>query len=48
VSFFITGRTPVGPLTIGVAATTEGTQSIWISFGRPLDEGTILSRGIFR
>jgi NTE family protein len=47
-SLFVTGRTPVGPLTIGVATTTEGTQSLWISFGRPLDEGTILSRGIFR
>jgi NTE family protein len=47
-SLFVTGRTPVGPLTIGLATTTEGTQSLWISFGRPLDEGTILSRGIFR
>jgi NTE family protein len=47
-SIFVTGRTPVGPLTVGFAATTESASSLWISFGRPLDEGTILSRGIFR
>lgn len=48
VSLFITGRTPVGPVTLGFAATTESSRSVWISFGRPLEEGTILSRGIFR
>jgi NTE family protein len=48
VSFFITGRTPVGPLTVGFATTTENSRSVWISFGRPIEEGTILSRGIFR
>jgi NTE family protein len=47
-SFVVTGRTPVGPLTIGFATTTESARSLWISFGRPLDEGTILSRGVFR
>ena len=47
-SFFITGRTPVGPLTLGFATTTENSRSVWISFGRPIEEGTILSRGIFR
>jgi outer membrane translocation and assembly module TamA len=48
VSLFITGRTPVGPLTIGFAATSADSRSVWISFGRPVEEGTILSRGIFR
>jgi hypothetical protein len=47
-SIFITGRTPVGPLTLGFAATTANSHTVWISFGRPIDEGTILSRGIFR
>lgn len=48
VSLFITGRTPVGPLTIGFATTSANSHSVWISFGRPLGEGTILSHGIFR
>jgi NTE family protein len=48
VSVFITGRTPVGPFTLGFAASTENSRSLWISFGRPIPEGTILSRGIFR
>jgi NTE family protein len=48
VSFFITGRTPVGPLTLGFATTTENSRTVWISFGRPIEEGTIVSRGIFR
>jgi NTE family protein len=48
VSFFITGRTPVGPLTLGFATTTENSRSVWISFGRPIEEGTIVGRGIFR
>ncbi len=48
VVLFITGRTPVGPVSLGFAATTENSRSVWISFGRPLEEGTILSRGVFR
>lgn len=48
VSFMITGRTPVGPFTLGFATTSENSRSLWISFGRPIAEGTILSRGIFR
>jgi NTE family protein len=47
-SIFITGRTPVGPLTLGFAVTTANSQTLWISFGRPIAEGTLLSRGIFR
>jgi NTE family protein len=45
---FITGRTPVGPLTLGFAATTSNSRTVWVSFGRPIAEGTILSQGIFR
>lgn len=48
VSVFITGRTPVGPLTAGLATTTINSHLLWISFGRPIPEGTLLSRGIFR
>jgi NTE family protein len=48
VSVFITGRTPVGPLTLGFAATTSSSHTVWVSFGRPIAEGTILSHGIFR
>jgi NTE family protein len=47
-SVYLTGRTPVGPLTVGVAATTTDSWSLWLTFGRPLGTGTILERGIFR
>jgi NTE family protein len=47
-SLFITGRTPVGPVMLGFAETTDNAHTVWISFGRPIAEGTILSRGIFR
>ncbi len=48
VALFLTGRTPVGPVALGFATTTEGSHSVWLTFGRPLEDGTILSRGIFR
>jgi outer membrane protein assembly factor BamA len=48
VALFITGRTPVGPLTLGFATTTENSRSLWISFGRPTTEAGVLSRGLFR
>jgi NTE family protein len=47
-SIFVTGRTPVGPLTLGFATTTDNSRTVWVSFGRPIAEGTILSREIFR
>jgi hypothetical protein len=47
-SVFITDRIPVNPLTLRFATTTENSRSLWISFGRPIEEGTIVSRGIFR
>jgi NTE family protein len=47
-SVFLTGRTMVGPLTLGVGATSTDSWSVWISVGRPVGHGTILERGIFR
>jgi NTE family protein len=48
VSLYITGRTPVGPLTVGFATTTTSSHSIWFSLGRPIWEGTMMDRGLFR
>lgn len=47
-SVFLTGRTLVGPLTVGVGATSTNSWSLWVSVGRPVGHGTILERGIFR
>jgi NTE family protein len=47
-ALYFTGRTPVGPLTLGVGATSTSAWSVWLSVGRPIGQGTILERGIFR
>jgi NTE family protein len=47
-SIFITGRTIVGPMTVGIGATSTDSWSLWLSVGRPVGHGTILERGIFR
>jgi NTE family protein len=47
-SVYLTGRTPVGPLTLGFGATSTDAYSLWIAVGRPIGHGTILERGIFR
>ena len=47
-SFFLTGRTMVGPLTLGIGGTSTDSWSVWLSVGRPVGHGTILERGIFR
>ena len=47
-SLFLTGRTQAGPLTVGVGATSTDSWSLWIAVGRPIGNGTILERGIFR
>lgn len=47
-SLYLAGRTMVGPLTLGVAATSSESWSLWLSVGRPIGNGTILERGIFR
>jgi NTE family protein len=48
ISAYLTGRTIVGPLMVGVAATTTESWSLWLSVGRPVGHGTILESGIFR
>jgi NTE family protein len=47
-SVFLTGRTLVGPLTIGLGATSTESWSLWLSVGRPVGHGTILEKGVFR
>ena len=47
-SLFLTGRTLVGPLTVGVGMTSTDSWSMWLSIGRPAGHGTILDRGVFR
>jgi NTE family protein len=47
-SVYLTGRTLVGPLTVGLGATTTDSWSLWVAVGRPIGRGTILERGIFR
>jgi hypothetical protein len=47
-SIYLTGRTIVGPLTLGVATTNTDSWSLWLSVGRPIGRGTILEKGIFR
>ncbi len=46
--FFITGRTLVGPVTVGFATTNTSVHSLWFSVGRPVWEGTMMDRGLFR
>jgi NTE family protein len=47
-SLYVTGRTMVGPLTLGFGATSTESYSVWLAIGRPIGHGTILERGIFR
>jgi NTE family protein len=47
-SLFLTGRTAVGPLMLGVGMTSTESWSLWLSIGRPVGHGTILERGVFR
>jgi NTE family protein len=47
-SLFLTGRTQAGPLTVGLGVTSTDSWSLWIAVGRPVGNGTILERGIFR
>lgn len=47
-SLYVTGRTQVGPLTVGFGATSTESYSVWLAIGRPIGHGTILERGIFR
>jgi hypothetical protein len=47
-SLYIAGRTQAGPLTVGLAATSADSWALWVAVGRPIGNGTILERGIFR
>ena len=47
-SLYIAGRTQAGPLTVGLGMTSSDSWSLWIAVGRPIGNGTILERGIFR
>ena len=47
-SLYLTGRTQAGPLTVGLGMTSNDSWSLWIAVGRPIGNGTILERGIFR
>jgi NTE family protein len=41
-SVFLTARTPIGPATLSVAAASTNSWLVTISFGRPIEEGSIL------
>ena len=47
-SVYLVGRTPVGPMTLGLGGTSTNAWSVWFAIGRPVGQGTILERGIFR
>ncbi|MGB7906083.1 MAG: patatin-like phospholipase family protein [Steroidobacteraceae bacterium] len=47
-SLYLAGRTQAGPLTVGLGMTSNDSWSLWIAVGRPVGNGTILERGIFR
>jgi NTE family protein len=47
-SLYLAGRTQAGPLTVGLGMTSTDSWSLWIAVGRPIGNGTILERGIFR
>jgi len=47
-SLYLAGRTQAGPLTLGLGGTSSGSWSLWIAVGRPVGNGTILEKGIFR
>jgi NTE family protein len=47
-SLYIAGRTAAGPLTVGLGATSTDSWALWVAVGRPIGNGTILERGIFR
>ena len=47
-SVYLTGRTLVGPLLLGVGMTSTDSWSLWLSIGRPVGHGTIVEKGVFR
>jgi NTE family protein len=47
-SLFVGGRTPFGTVTIGVGAGGAGVWNTWITLGKPVGSGSILSEPVFR
>ncbi|MEY2853663.1 MAG: hypothetical protein RL030_795, partial [Pseudomonadota bacterium] len=47
-SLSLSGRTPAGPMTLGAGYTSLNSWSFWIAIGRPIGQGTVLERGVFR
>ena len=46
-SLYIGGQTPIGALTLGAGVATNS-WSMWLSLGRPIGNGSILDKGLFR
>ena len=46
-SGYIGGPTPIGTLVLGVGVATDS-WGVWLSLGRPIGDGSILDRGLFR
>ncbi len=40
-AFVLTGRTPLGPMALSLAATSTSEWQLMLGLGRPIDEGTI-------
>jgi NTE family protein len=47
-SLSLNGRTPAGPMALGAGYTSLNSWSFWIAVGRPIGQGTVLERGVFR
>jgi NTE family protein len=47
-SVYLTGRTPLGPVTLGIGVTSTDAWSLWLAVGRPVGHGSILEQGVFR
>jgi hypothetical protein len=45
---FGTAMTLAGPLTIGLAATTNDTALVWLAFGRVVETQSVMGHGAFR
>jgi NTE family protein len=46
-SAYLSGPTPIGTFMLGIGATADE-WSFWVSFGRPVGRGSILTDGLFR
>jgi NTE family protein len=48
IAVFGTRKTAAGPLTLGLAVTTESTGLLWIAFGLVVETQSVMGRGAFR